>query len=166
VKDLPEFVDSQKCLLCEGCCRFAIQDSEWRPHIDEEEGEMLIDCVDDARYLKAEIKDGKCKCLFLDLATNHCEIYQDRPCECRLYPFLLVKDNDGVVRAIHKSCPFVDREGKSGKFLESVKGLKKYFQDEEARAFLRRNRQLIGNYKDQLEDIEILFRVWDEKNDR
>lgn len=57
--------------------------------------------------------EGSFFCFYLDLEDNKCNVYQNRPFECRLYPFLINKRNESqsVCLAIDPNCPYVAQEG-------------------------------------------------------
>lgn len=159
-KNLPDFVLSNICLKCDGCCRFAQADSEWRPKTDSEEDlEMYIDCIDESRYLKVEVEQGICKCIFLDLDDNKCDIYDNRPFECRLYPFMLVRDKDSVYVAVHLSCPFVQEHLDDEMFVDHVSSLREYFVQQDVKDFVRRHEFLAGEYTDYRNEIKKLFEI-------
>jgi Fe-S-cluster containining protein len=154
----PQFVPSEKCLACEGCCRFGCADSQWRPKADEK-GEMYVDCLDESEYLKVEIVDGICKCLFLDQKTNKCEIYKDRPFECRLYPFLIGNEEGRIAVYLHLSCPHVQDVMAEGALDKNIEQIKNYFDLAETKDFLKAKRQLAGDYASFQSEMKKLFEV-------
>ncbi|MFH2144525.1 MAG: YkgJ family cysteine cluster protein [Candidatus Omnitrophota bacterium] len=98
---LKQFVSSEFCLNCRGCCIF--KNDLWRPHLLDEERQILA---------KNEVQTGKegesLVCEFLIRKEHKCRIYGKHPLECRLYPFLLVStDNNACGLAAHLACLYV-----------------------------------------------------------
>jgi Fe-S-cluster containining protein len=111
--DLRQFVTSDVCLQCKGCCRYAQADSAWSVVLLEEEKQALN--IDKISLVSAE---GVFLCSFLNPQDNHCSIYSQRPMECRLYPFLLNRCHGGLYLAVDLKCPFAKGNLKSVQFRE------------------------------------------------
>jgi len=169
-ESLEQFVPSRVCLSCDGCCRFKEPKSAWRPKITKDEMTAmkkpdLLSVIYSKE--KVEVKTGHLKtvpcesgghhfCTFFAPQTNTCTIYDVRPFECRLYPFVLVKEKDKVVVSAHHACPYVQEKKDSEEFQKYAAYLKKYFSQKEIVDFVKRNPTLAGeytNYKDELEPI-------------
>ena len=134
---LKQFIPSDYCLKCLGCCRFAQNPTIWAP-----QGCKLIQ--NNNSYI----------CEQLNLKNNRCEIYRKRPLDCRLYPFLLVKRNHLLQLGLHKSCCFIEEnKPDSGIVREYADYLKRRLNGEEYIAELRKNPQIAADYQ---EDVEIL----------
>src|ERR1700685_2495848 len=92
---LKQFVPSEVCLKCDGCCRYKSADSIWRPKLGADDRENLAalitasDVLDDQDYVKTIQNCGKHFCQFLNQADNTCGIYTKRPFECSFYPFII-----------------------------------------------------------------------------
>lgn len=46
-------------------------------------------------------------CEFLNQNNNDCQVYEKRPFECVMYPFLLIRRIDTLDLAAHLACPYV-----------------------------------------------------------
>lgn len=42
LQNFKQFVPSNVCLSCDGCCRFKQSDSRWRPHMTKEEQRIAL----------------------------------------------------------------------------------------------------------------------------
>ena len=115
----PQIVPSHVCLKCEVCCRFPEPDSSYRPFFTELEIQQAIALGIDASYF-SNITGSQIKgiphpygegylCPAFDPATSHCRIYEVRPLDCQIYPFVLMWDQDrqGVHLAWDTKCPFL-----------------------------------------------------------
>ena len=111
--DLRQFVTSDVCLQCKGCCRYAQADSIWVAALLQEEKEALN--IEKIELVAAE---GGFRCSFLNPQDNHCTIYAQRPLECRLYPFLLNRCHGGLYLAVDLKCPFAKNNLKDVQFRE------------------------------------------------
>ena len=167
---LPQFVPSHICLACDGCCRFKDEHSSWRPKVSLEEmsqidsqkkglAEIVFakESVASDGYLKTVQTQSQCHCAFFNLEKNTCSIYSQRPLECQLYPFLLIKKDVGVVMGVHLNCPYIQQKRLTKSFDEYVVQLRKYFQKSEVIDFIRRNPALASDYSLYQEEIEDIF---------
>jgi Uncharacterised protein family (UPF0153). len=77
-------------------------------------------------------------CEFLNKDDHHCRIYEQRPFECRLYPFLLVSRRDKIIDlAAHLACPFVVSAAEGMLFKAYVGYLRNFFNDSIVRNMLK-----------------------------
>lgn len=165
LKDVPQFVPQDVCLACEGCCRFDRADSGWRPKLGESEREFLTEMifsgghVDRHHMLKARVTGGVCHCTCFDAQAKVCGIYRYRPFECRLYPFLLMKQGAEVCVGVHLACPHIQNHLDSEAYRHFQQTLKTYFHDPETLAFLKDNPALIRDYSDYAREIDVLFAI-------
>ncbi|MBI3598885.1 MAG: YkgJ family cysteine cluster protein [Nitrospirae bacterium] len=136
--ELPSLPTSETCLSCRGCCIFLSSDSPWIPYFRSEEIKQAIEAGVSpdafsstqgshiipvslfreshksaplwqlATPYGASSGDRVC-CPALDPKTHHCMIYDVRPLDCFIYPFVLMWDSDQTVifLALHEACPFV-----------------------------------------------------------
>lgn len=173
----PDFVPQNICLSCQGCCRFQNAASIWRPKVSEEEISLVQKrrkdfqniyssaSVDSQHFVKAyEIPKphqfpAECQCGFFDIEKNVCRIYQDRPFDCRLYPFLLLKKGRDIFLAVHLNCPYIEQTRYQKIFADQLTKLKDYFSGKDILEFLRRNQFLAGEYLEFLHEIDILFKL-------
>jgi len=169
MQNLPQFVPQKVCLSCDGCCRFKEQESAWRPKMTQDEialnatgrdglaKELFSSAVDEHGYVKAVSCQGIIKCTFFNTEDNTCQIYEQRPFECRLYPFLLIKQDPCASVGVHLSCPHVQEKWEKEEFNEYVAQLKQYFQREEVLHFIRNNQRLLGEYTTYKDEIAHIF---------
>ncbi len=167
---LKQFVPSTVCLECDGCCRFKESDSDWRPHISPEE----IAAVG-ASGLAAEIfskhpfsaegrvqtagcgAGGEHLCAFFNPADSTCRIYGQRPFDCELYPFVLVRKANKTMVCVHLNCPHIQQTIGTPEYKQYVKYLQGFFQRPETLESLRKNPALAGDYPAYLRELKELF---------
>ena len=109
--DMKQFLRSDVCLSCEGCCRFNKEKSEWRPKVTNAEIKLISEekiasgeRVEEDGYLNDKLCHGTHVCTFFNPEDSTCAIYDIRPFECRLYPFVLTKvDQAPAVDVLHGS---------------------------------------------------------------
>ena len=162
---IKQFVPSEACLKCQGCCRFREMDSAWTPCLLEEEIQDLIDKDIPAAYINIQKKirpvpDPKGEgflCAFLDADSNKCKIYQMRPFECQLYPFLINLRNNKVVLTVDLNCPYVQENMNKKEFKEYADYLAAYLNSPEQLEILTDNPQIIQAYEDVRDVIELKF---------
>ena len=169
ILEFRQFVPSEICLSCDGCCRFREEKSEWRPRVAMEEkvpAFFLKDNnqiysrqnVDIDNYLRVSSCQGACLCGFLK-NDNHCAIYDQRPFECGLYPFLITRDESGVAVSAHLSCPYLQEKYGTSEFEEYAAYLKETFATNKMAVFLKRNADIAGEYEEFKDEIARLFTV-------
>ncbi len=160
IKGFKQFLLSDVCLSCLGCCRFKDEKSEWRAKVGSKEVEgckEILKCLDERNYLKTQ-KDGDVNlCSFLHSEENVCAIYDSRPFECQLYPFILIKDKGEIGVYVHLSCPYVQDNLNSEVFAEYVKYLKIFFQEKDVHLFLQQNKEIVGDYLNCRDEFQMLF---------
>ncbi len=165
---LKQFVPSEVCLKCDGCCRFKEERSPWRPKVAKEEIQTAKKGLAEEIFSKAimldhHIKTVSCQghhlCSFFEAKTNTCRIYPTRPFECQLYPFVMTRSNVETILTVHHHCPFIQQKRHSQDFQEYVDYLKRFFADPEVAGFLDRNPALMGEYPEHEEELEYLFTI-------
>lgn len=157
--ELKQFVPSEVCLKCDGCCRFQNEKSIWRPRVAQEESTALTkDIASDGR-LKTSCVHGEEQCVFFNREDRTCRIYQTRPFECRLYPFVLLKKGAETVVAAHLSCPYVQEKGDTKEAAEYVAYLRKYFEQPDVKVFLKNNPGLATDYTESKDELQELFTI-------
>jgi len=166
VERLKQFVPSDVCLKCDGCCRFKDSDSAWRPKISGEEiarakslglAEKIFsrDVVGTDNYIRTTPGCGEHFCSFFNAQDHTCAIYQARPFECELYPFVISAGARGAGLYVHLNCPHVEAHYRRDS--EYVRYLKEYFARPDVRGFLSRNRSLLHDYSAYNDELEFLF---------
>ncbi len=148
---LKQYVPSHICLKCEGCCRYETDDSMWRPKWDKRQ------FVDSQDYVTTIVECGKHLCRFLNKGDNTCKVYDDRPFECVLYPFVLSQTPEGLHVYVHLACPYI-QDTQAGPALEAYKEyLRTFFQSADMIDFLKRSRHLIHDYTPALLELQHVF---------
>ena len=134
---LKQFIPSEFCLRCFGCCRFNQNPSIWAP----------------AGFKLVKDNDGYA-CEKLDVKNNTCRIYEKRPLDCRLYPFLLVKNDSRLQLGLHKSCCFVEEKQPA---LADIQTYAQYLKNRLNFAYfisaLRKNPKIAADYQENVELI-------------
>jgi len=162
---LNQYVPSEVCLECDGCCRFKQEQSVWRPRVLAQEkglAEHIFakEALDDKRQVKAlRCHDGTYQCKFFSPEGNACTIYAYRPFECQLYPFVLMKQAGEIILAVHLSCPHIQETNDSAGFDKYVAYLKGFFQQEDLKRLLRSNISLIDEYAAYQDELQEIFSV-------
>ncbi len=171
---LKQFVPSEVCLKCDGCCRYKEADSAWRPKLGADDQKSLAalitagDVLDAQGYVKTIQACGKHFCRLLNGADNTCGIYTKRPFECSLYPFIISKTPDAVRVYAHLSCPYVQDHlppslmgcrpgGPRADFDAHVAYLKEFFHRAEISEFLSRNKAMFHDYSPYAPELLYLF---------
>ncbi|MFH1338429.1 MAG: YkgJ family cysteine cluster protein [Candidatus Omnitrophota bacterium] len=116
---IKQFVTSDYCLRCLGCCRYSSNSSVWAPNLLEQEKRKL-----GLEKIELIPVNETCVCSFLNSENNHCRIYKKRPLECRLYPFLVNYRDGKLYLSVHTGCPFV-KDGEQSRTINS-KEFKRY----------------------------------------
>jgi len=160
---LKQFVPSEVCLKCDGCCRYKEADSIWRPKLGISDQESLADritgndALDPQGYVQTIQSCGKNFCQFLNGADNTCGVYAKRPFECSLYPFILSQTPEGVKVYVHLSCPYVQDHLPRADFDAHVAYLKEFFRRTEIKEFLSRNKSMFHDYSPYAPELLHLF---------
>ena len=134
-------MNSDFCLECKGCCRFAEKENIWIPQIlNEEQNRLGINKIKTLRYLDGFI------CSFLKLKDNHCKVYKKRSFECRLYPFLINKKNNNLYLALDLKCPFINNRLKTEMFKEYLNYLVNFLYRPSVLNTIRANQKKFQSY--------------------
>ena len=102
----------EDCFVCRDCCTFYKEgnDREAAPLFTPEEkliaekiipGENFV-FLEKKKMFQAKLVDySKDKelfaCVFLDHETHACRIYKDRPFDCKIWPYIIIKNPDGKI---------------------------------------------------------------------
>jgi Fe-S-cluster containining protein len=160
---LKQFVPSEVCLKCDGCCRYKEADSVWRPKLGEGDRHHLAamitagDVLDNQGYIKTIQRCGEHFCRFLNGTDNTCGIYAKRPFECSLYPFIISQAQDIVKVYVHLSCPYVQDHLSRANYDAYVAYLKEFFRRADTRGFLVRNKAMFHDYSPFAPELLHLF---------
>lgn len=138
---LKQFIPSDFCLGCRGCCRFARNPSIWAPS-----GRQLVK------------NNGEYICVNLQ-KDNYCQAYSRHPLDCQLYPFLLVRKGNSLRLGLHKACSFIaNHNPQPGALKEYTEYLKERLRTDEFIAALQNNPEMAADYQ---EDVELIADVSD-----
>lgn len=100
--------------------------------------------------------DG-CICPYFDPATHYCGIYGDRPLDCRIYPFALLRNPEGeVVLGIDTKCPYIQEHARDAQMLQDAEAVAQFLESEPITVLLASHPALIGPFQD---DVVILRRL-------
>ncbi len=163
------FVPESMCLNCKGCCRYAALDTPWAPVFMIDEIRTLVDHdivpaslfshpgqhKNESAKIILENQNDSFFCPCLNISSGRCIIYSDRPFDCRLYPFLLVRKNKDVYLAVDKKCPYVNRLLKSVKMFLYKFYLKNFLRSKAFVKLAKINPEIAGDYGND-PDIELL----------
>ena len=160
---LKQFVPSEVCLKCKGCCRYKSADSVWRPKLgpsDQESLSSLINAggvLDPQAYVTTVQSCAEHLCRFLNTGDNTCGIYTNRPFECSLYPFILSFSGDFVKVYVHLSCPYVQDYLSRPYYEAHIAYLREFFRRSDVREFLSRNKSMLHDYSNFAAELLYLF---------
>lgn len=160
---IKQFVPQEFCLKCRGCCRFREADSVWLPCLMDEEIQELLDrnipAVNisiDRKIQPVENPSGEgFLCALFNCTDNKCRIYEIRPFECRIYPFLINLRANKVILTIDLNCPYVSEHVNTPEFKEYVDYLSSFLNSPKQARLLKDNPQLLKTYEDITEVIEL-----------
>jgi Fe-S-cluster containining protein len=125
--------------------------------IEGQGGDAIAAAREEDGYLKTVGQKDHYFCKFFHGADHTCEVYQARPFECRLYPFLLTKEKNFPTVSVHLSCPYIQEHSGSEAFKRHVKALKEYFRQSDVLRFVLRNPSLPKSYPQHAQEIKHLF---------
>jgi Fe-S-cluster containining protein len=120
--EIPQIIPKGRCLTCDVCCRFPEADSPMRPFFTAAEidaaiarGVPAVQFPDRAggRVVLVPHPTGEgYMCPAFEAATHRCAIYDDRPLDCRLYPFVVVRPPEGEQPLLgwDRLCPYLSEE--------------------------------------------------------
>ncbi|MBF0532669.1 MAG: YkgJ family cysteine cluster protein [Candidatus Omnitrophica bacterium] len=155
---LPSLIPDGFCLDCRACCVFEGAVSPWRPKITAAEKQSLDPAMIAADgYISAAPAGEVYPCVCLNTCDHACQIYLQRPFECRLYPFVLVRRENKLMLAAHLACPYIQANRGTKSFAEYAEKLRQALRQEAAREILNANPQLAGDYPADQNALEDLF---------
>ena len=162
---IEQFVPGEYCLKCKGCCRFKEELSVWRPCLLEEEIQEFLDkdippaaISKEKKLMALSAPSGEgFVCPFLSPEDNKCKIYEFRPFECQLYPFLINLRHKKVILTVDLNCPYVTEQIKSPAFKEYAEYLADFLNSPRQIKMLKDNPQLLVAYEEVADIVEINF---------
>ena len=159
-----QFVAQEFCLKCRSCCRFKETNSVWSPCLLDEEIQELVDrpgipavSVSVDRRIQAVADPGSARfiCPFLNSADNQCRIYDMRPFECQLYPFLINLRKGKVLLTVDLNCPYVVERINTPEMGEYIAYISSYLNSPKQLKMLKDNPQIIQAYEEVREVAEL-----------
>lgn len=159
-----QFVPQEFCLKCRSCCRFKEANSVWSPCLLDEEIQELVDkagippasiSADRRIQSVADPGAGGFICPFLNSADNKCLIYDQRPFECRLYPFLINLRKGKVLLTVDLNCFYVAERMNSPEMREYIVYISSYLNSPRQLKMLKDNPQIIQAYEEVREVAEL-----------
>lgn len=159
MKPLKQFVPSSVCLDCDGCCQFDQAQTDWRAKLgmDEQDALDVVRQTDHDGYLKTCRHGEKHCCVFFNPNDHTCQVYDRRPFDCRLYPFVLSSVPEGIGVFMHLSCPYIQTMMHTQDLEAYVAYLKRYFDDHDTQLFLLKNPEVVHDYRHYLSELQHVF---------
>ena len=160
---IKQFVPSQVCLKCQGCCRFKEMHSVWAPCLLDEDIQNLLDrdippatLSIDKRVIPVPVEGSEIYfCPFLGPKDNKCKVYEVRPFECQIYPFLLSVRNKKIHLTIDLNCPYASGMVNKKEFKDYVEYLTAYLNSPAQVELLKENPHILQAYEDVLDVVEL-----------
>lgn len=158
-----QFIPQEVCLRCQGCCRFRSPDSVWSPCLLDEEIQVLLDKNIPPAFISAQRRillvpnpgQDNFVCPFLDAGSNKCKIYEFRPFECQLYPFLLNLRGNKIILTVDLNCPYVKEKLNSPEFKAYIDYLTEFLNSPKQINTLKSNPQLLQAYEEVSKVVEL-----------
>lgn len=138
---IKQYVASDFCLNCIGCCRYNSNSSIWVPNLLEQEKRIL-----GLEKIELVASNNSYVCSFLKVENNLCRLYKQRPMECRLYPFLLNYHDSELYLGVDSSCPFVKDKINSREFNNYLDCLIRYLLRPSVSSTLNENLKVFPSY--------------------
>ena len=160
---IKQLIPEDYCLKCQGCCRFKNTGSAWdacllvgdiQELLDKNIPPAFISCAKKLIPIPNPQGEGFI-CTFLDLKDNRCKIYDLRPFECQLYPFLINLRREKVILTLDLNCPYVAANLKSNEFKKYTDYLISFLNSPSQLKLLKENPQIIQVYEEVLDIIEL-----------
>jgi len=96
-------------------------------------------------------------CPFLNPSDNKCKIYDLRPFECQLYPFLLNMRHGKVILTVDLNCPYIEKHMQSPEFRAYCEYLEAHLNSPEVLELLKDNPHILQAYEEVREIVELKF---------
>lgn len=151
------------CLKCQGCCRFKEYNSVWLPCLLEEEIQDLLNRKIPPASISMDKKiqpiphpEGEgFICAFLDIKENKCKIYDFRPLECQLYPFLINLRGKRVILSVDLNCPYIRENLNSKESKKYIDYLVTFVNSPKQIKLLKGNPQILKAYEEVAKIVEL-----------
>ncbi|HLD88595.1 MAG TPA: YkgJ family cysteine cluster protein [Candidatus Nanoarchaeia archaeon] len=149
MKNITEYSD---CRKCSECCKFRKDEIYFAPVFANEEFDKLgsdsekvfFEQRGTAKQVRlAKLNDEFYVCPFYNSEKELCSIYQKRPFDCRIYPFLVAKKNGKIyLTAFRDACPSLEKKSED-EIVNYAENLKNWLQEEKQLRFFERNPDVI-----------------------
>ncbi|MHB8481870.1 MAG: YkgJ family cysteine cluster protein [Nitrospiria bacterium] len=167
---LDQLIPTEICLKCDICCRFPESSSFLAPFFTGEEVQKAslyglsmdffkegesgrISLIPFPDEIESPGHNGGCQCPCFDPVSRHCSIYEVRPFDCQIYPFVLMKRKSEVVFGMDTKCPFISDPLNGPQIQDFGFKLARRLESAPYQAFLLKNPDLIGPFQ---EDVIVL----------
>jgi len=138
-------------------------DSVWAPCLLDEDIQNLLDSDIPPATLSIEKRIVPVAseavehylCPFFAYVDNKCRVYDIRPFECKLYPFLLSMRNKKINLTIDLNCPYAAEKVKTKEFNDYVEYLTDYLNSPAVLELLKENPHILQAYEDVLDVVEL-----------
>jgi len=167
--NIAQLIPQDICLSCDVCCRYAEQFSIWTPFVLKEEvadfetydilpGFMETSCGTNIRAVK---NNGIYACPFFNKDGSACAIYNTRPFDCQLYPFVISYSQDyaAIILAADCQCPYIAGEKNATAVIKHAAALRDIIEKEEIATLVYENKGLIMNHADSFHPFFRLDRI-------
>jgi Fe-S-cluster containining protein len=152
---MKQFVSSAFCLKCKLCCRFVHRDSVWIPHLTDQDISVLSKDTEAHHFISRQktidpvpmMDKDLYVCPLFTTANSKCRIYETRPFECLLYPFLINRKEGMPFLAVDINCPYVEERLGLPEFKSYVTYLTDLLTSPEWLAILRANPGIVHSYE-------------------
>ena len=165
-EELKPLLYYEYCERCRECCVFRDPEGVWTPRVTPSEAEELgrvsgrgAAILSAPDRLKIVPSGEGNQCVALDRAAYRCTVYPSRPFECRLYPFLLSTEKDGVKLYAHLSCPYVQEKMHGREWADYMVTLRAFFSRADVRRYCLESRGIFPDYTGFGEQLVSLFDV-------
>jgi Fe-S-cluster containining protein len=160
---IKQFIPQEFCLKCQGCCRFQEYNSVWLPCLLEEEIQGLLDRKIPPASISMDKKIQPLSnpegqgfiCALLDIKENKCKIYDLRPFECQLYPFLINLRGKKVILTVDLNCRYIRDNLNTKEFKEYIDYLVAFLNSPSQIKLLKSNPQILATYEEVAKIVEL-----------
>lgn len=157
IRNLPQIVPQSWCRDCQICCRFPATEDVQTPTWSAQEVQWakkaggLEDWFAPGKESPSQVPvlqsyEKGCHCPAFQVEKNICSIYSDRPLDCRLYPFVLVRDSGRtrVTLAMDLKCPYLEKHGTDREVSDYSQRLSRYLESPAGDRYLSENPEIVG----------------------
>ena len=146
----------QSCLSCKGCCKFEEEELYFVPLFTKDEMEKLgknkatfKPYKNSSNVFQIQLKKQNKVYVCPFLKNDHlCEIYENRPFDCRFWPFIFMKKDDKVYLCCDTDlCPEVEDLSEK-EFNELKDKTMQWTEENKIMDFIEKHKDLIWDYEE------------------